>query len=251
MAGHSKWANIKHRKASQDARRGKEFQKHIRAIMVAAKEGGADPALNIRLKAALERAKAVNVPSDNIEKAIRKGVGDVEGVSFEEITYEGYGSGGVAVLVEALTDNRNRTASEIRLLFSRAGGSLGESGCVSWLFERRGLVAVTGDSLEEEELLSHCIESGASDMQKIQGGFSVFCDPTDIGAVRDGLVSAGYVVESADIDMTPKTTVPITKKEDAEKIFRFMENLEDQDDVQNVYANFDIPDALMDELAQI
>lgn len=249
MSGHSKWANIKHRKAAQDAKKGREFQKHVRAIMVAAREGGGDPAMNVRLKAAIDRAKSVNLPSDSIEKAIKKGTGDIEGVRYEEVVYEGYGSGGVAVLVETLTDNRNRTASEIRHLFSKNGGSLGEAGCVSWLFERKGILFVRGEGVDEDELLSACLESGAEDLVKEEEGFTVMTKPSVLSDVREKLQVLGYTVEKAELDMIPKNYVKVESREDAARILRFMDALEDHDDVQNVYSNFDIDDEMIEEIA--
>jgi YebC/PmpR family DNA-binding regulatory protein len=249
MSGHSKWANIKHRKAAQDAKKGREFQKHVRAIMVAAREGGGDPAMNVRLKAAIDRAKSVNLPSDSIEKAIKKGTGDIEGVRYEEVVYEGYGSGGVAVLVETLTDNRNRTASEIRHLFSKNGGSLGESGCVSWLFERKGILFVRGEGVDEDELLAACLESGAEDLVKEEGGFTVMTKPSVVSDVREKLQVLGYTVEKAELDLIPKNYVKVESREDAARILRFMDALEDHDDVQNVYSNFDIDDEMIEGIA--
>jgi YebC/PmpR family DNA-binding regulatory protein len=249
MSGHSKWANIKHRKAAQDAKKGREFQKHVRAIMVAAREGGGDPATNVRLKAAIDRAKSVNLPSDSIEKAIKKGTGDIEGVRYEEVVYEGYGSGGVAVLVETLTDNRNRTASEIRHLFSKNGGSLGEAGCVSWLFERKGILFVRGEGVDEDELLSACLESGAEDLVKEEEGFTVMTKPSVLSDVREKLQVLGYTVEKSELDMIPKNHVKVESREDAARILRFMDALEDHDDVQNVYSNFDIDDEMIEEIA--
>lgn len=248
MSGHSKWANIKHRKSAQDAKRGKAFQKYIRAVMVASKNGGSDPAMNASLKSAVERARGANVPVDTIEKAIKKGSGDMDGVSYDEMFYEGYGHGGVAVLVESLTDNKNRTASEIRLAFSRSGGSLGEAGCVSWIFQRKGSISIIGKGLNEEELLMACLEAGADDLESGEDGFAVICDPASMTQVREALTSSGYAVGSSDIVMIPKTTVEIKTKTEAEKLLRFLEVLEDNDDVQNVYANFDIPDEIMEEI---
>ncbi len=249
MAGHSKWANIKHRKAAQDAKKGREFQKHVRAIMVAAREGGGDPAMNIRLKAAIDRAKSVNLPSDSIEKAIKKGTGDIEGARYEEVVYEGYGSGGIAVLVETLTDNRNRTASEIRHLFSKNGGSLGESGCVSWLFERKGILFVRGEGLDEDELLACCLECGAEDLVKEDEGFTVMTQPSMLSDVREKLQDLRYAVEKAELEMIPKNYVKVKSREEAARILRFMDALEDHDDVQNVYSNFDIDDEMIEEIA--
>jgi len=249
MSGHSKWANIKHRKSAQDAKRGKAFQKYIRAVMVASKNGGADPSMNASLKSAIERARTANVPVDTIDKAVKKGSGDMDGVSYDEIFYEGYGNGGVAVLVESLTDNKNRTASEIRFLFSRSGGALGEAGCVSWIFQRKGSLVVSGKSLNEEELLMACLEAGADDLEKDGDCFNVICDPAAITHVREALSASGYAVESHEIIMIPKTTVEIRTRAEAEKLLRFLESLEDNDDVQNVYANFDIPEEIMEEIA--
>ncbi len=249
MSGHSKWANIKHRKSAQDAKRGKAFQKYIRAVMVASRNGGPDPSMNSSLKSAVERARGANVPVDTIEKAIKKGSGGMDGVSYEEMSYEGYGTGGVAVLVDALTDNKNRTASDMRLIFSRAGGSLGEAGCVSWIFQRKGSISIVGNGLNEEELLMSCLEAGAEDLENNGQGYSVICDPASMSLIREALTSGGYAVEGSLITMVPKTTVEIRTKSEAEKILRFLETLEDNDDVQNVYSNFDIPDEIMEEIA--
>ncbi|MDO9507752.1 MAG: YebC/PmpR family DNA-binding transcriptional regulator [Thermovirgaceae bacterium] len=249
MSGHSKWANIKHRKSAQDAKRGKAFQKYIRAVMVASRNGGSDIAMNASLKSAVERARGANVPVDTIEKAIKKGSGGMDGVSYEEMSYEGYGTGGVAILVDALTDNKNRTASEIRFLFSRAGGSLGEAGCVSWIFQRKGSISVIGKGLNEEELLMACLEAGADDLENNGQDYSVICDPALMSQVREALISAGYAVEGSEMVMVPKTTVEVKTRAEAEKILRFLETLEDNDDVQNVHANFDIPDDIMEEIA--
>jgi len=249
MSGHSKWANIKHRKAAQDAKKGREFQKHVRAIMVAAREGGGDPAMNIRLKAAIDRAKSVNLPSDSIEKAIKKGTGDIEGARYEEVVYEGYGSGGIAVLVETLTDNRNRTASEIRHLFSKHGGSLGESGCVSWLFERKGILFVRGEGLDEDELLTACLESGAEDLVKENGGFTVITTPSVLSDVREKLRGLGYTVEKAELDMIPKNYVKVDSLSSSSRILLFLSALEAPSAVQHVYSNFDIDDEMIEEIA--
>jgi len=251
MSGHSKWANIKYRKATQDAKRGKLFQKLVRAIIVAAREGGGDPSMNIRLKTAIERAREANVPMDNIERAIKRGTGESEGVQYEEVFYEGYGPCGVAILVEALTDNRNKTASEMRTLFSRNGGSLGEAGCVSWMFERRGVIRITGEGLDEDELLSVALEAGADDVKNEDGEFVVYCDPATFSKVKGALEGHGFAVSGAEVGMVPKSTVSISDKDDAHKVVRLLNLLEDHDDVQNVYANFDIPDEILEEVSSV
>lgn len=251
MSGHSKWANIKYRKATQDAKRGKLFQKLVRAIIVAAREGGGDPSMNIRLKTAIERAREANVPMDNIERAIKRGTGDLEGVQYEEVFYEGYGPCGVAILVEALTDNRNKTASEMRTLFSRNGGSLGEAGCVSWMFERRGVIRITGEGLDEDELLSVALEAGADDVKNEDGEFVVYCDPATFSKVKGALEGHRFAVSGAEVGMVPKSTVSISDKDNAHKVVRLLNLLEDHDDVQNVYANFDIPDEILEEVSSV
>ncbi len=251
MSGHSKWANIKYRKATQDAKRGKLFQKLVRAIIVAAREGGGDPSMNIRLKTAIERAREANVPMDNIERAIKRGTGELEGVQYEEVFYEGYGPCGVAILVEALTDNRNKTASEMRTLFSRNGGSLGEAGCVSWIFERRGMIRITGEGLDEDGLLSAALEAGADDVKNEDGEFVVYCDPAVFSKVKGTLEGHGFAVSGAEVGMVPKSTVSISDKDEAHKVVRLLNLLEDHDDVQNVYANFDIPDEILEEVSSV
>ena len=248
MSGHSHWAGIKHRKALQDAKRGAAYQKLIKDIMAAAKSGGGDPYSNFRLKVAVERAKTGNVPVDTIDRAIKKATGELGG-QMEEILYEGYGPNGVAVLVQAMTDNRNRTAPEIRSLFTKSGGAIGEVGCVSWNFDRKGLVTVTGDGIDEDELLMAAIDAGANDMSPAdEGGFEVDCDPTSLTAVAQALKEAGYNVESMDITMVPKTTVAVANKSDAEKLMNMVERFEDSDDVQAVYSNFEIPEEILAEL---
>lgn len=248
MSGHSKWANIKHRKAAQDAKRGNLFQKLVRAIIVAAKEGGGDPAMNVRLKTAIERARAASVPMENITRGIKRGTGEIAGASYEELIYEGYGSGGIAILIETLTDNKNRTTSELRTILSRNGGSMGEAGCVAWMFERKGVITILGEGIDEEEVMMQAIEAGAEDIEKSEEGFLVYSDPSNLSTVKESLEKAGYVLEKADTDMIPKTTVPVTDKDKAHKVLKLMDLIEDQDDVQNVYANFDIPDELINEI---
>jgi len=244
MSGHSKWAGIKHKKAKVDAQRGRVFTKIIREITVAARVGGGDPGGNPRLRTAVLAAKAVNMPADNIDRAIKKGTGELEGVSYEEITYEGYGPGGVAVLVEVLTDNKNRTVGEIRKLFSRHGGNLGEAGCVAFLFEKKGYIQVDATKVDEDKLMSIALEAGAEDMQREESLFAVTTVPRDFERVRDAILKGGIQPLSAEITKHPKSTVRLEGKP-AEQMLRLMEELEEHDDVQHVYANFDIPEEIM------
>ncbi len=250
MAGHSKWANIKRRKGAQDAKRGNLFQKLVKAIIVAAREGGPDPAMNMRLKAAIERAKAASVPNDNIIRGIKKGSGELEGSQFDEIVYEAYGPNGVAILIEVLTDNRNRTASEMRALLTRNGGNLGESGSVGWMFERKGVVEVTGTDLDEEALMTVAIDAGADDLQDEGEGFLIHSEPGAFERIREAVEAAGYVVERAETEMVPNNTVLVDDPEKARKVLRLMDLLEGHDDVQNAYGNFDIPDEIMESLEE-
>ncbi len=250
MAGHSKWANIKHRKAAQDAKRGNLFQKLVRAIIIAAKEGGGDPAMNMRLKTAIERAKAVSVPMDNIVRGIKRGTGEIEGASYEELTYEAYGPNGIAVLVEVLTDNRNRTTPEIRALLTRNGGQMGEAGSVSWMFDRKGVVEVKGKGLDEEALMACGLEAGMTDMEPSDEGYTLYCEPGDLGTLQEALEKANYAVDSAETPMVPKTPVEISDVEAARKIVRLIEVLEEHDDTQNVYSNFDLSDEVAARLEE-
>ena len=247
MAGHSKWANIKYRKAAQDSKRGKLFQKLVRAIIMAAREGGGDPSYNVALRNAIEKAKAANVPMENIQKAIKRGTGELEGASYEHVIYEGYGPGGVAILVEATTDNRNRTASEMRFIFTRHGGSLGEVGCVSWLFEKRGAIYITS-KVDEDELLLTAAEAGALDIENEDSSFIVYTEPTDLSKVSEFLAQKGYPIDRCEIVMVPKTTVPVTNSNEASKLLKLLDTLEEHEDVQNVYANFDIPDEICEQV---
>jgi YebC/PmpR family DNA-binding regulatory protein len=244
MSGHSKWAGIKHKKAKVDAQRGRVFTKIIREITVAARVGGGDLGGNPRLRTAVLAAKAVNMPADNIDRAIKKGTGELEGVSYEEITYEGYGPGGVAVLVEVVTDNKNRIVGEIRKLFSRHAGNLGEAGCVAFLFEKKGYIQVDASKVDEEKLMSIALEAGAEDMQREESLFAVTTVPRDFERVRDAIVKGGIQPLSAEITMHPRSTVKLEGKP-AEQMIRLMEELEEHDDVQHVYANFDIPEEIM------
>ncbi|MBI4842499.1 MAG: YebC/PmpR family DNA-binding transcriptional regulator [candidate division NC10 bacterium] len=244
MSRHSKWAGIKHKKAKVDAQRGRVFTKIIREITVAARVGGGDPAGNPRLRTAVQAAKAVNMPSDNIERAIKKGTGELEGVSYEEITYEGYGPGGVAVMVEVVTDNKNRTVGEIRKAFSRHGGNLGETGCVGFLFEKKGYLQVEASKVDEDRLLSIALEAGAEDLLREESLFAVTTAPKDFEKVREAVLKSGIQPLSAEITKLPKSTVKLDGKP-AEQMLRLMEELEEHDDVQHVYANFDIPEEIM------
>jgi YebC/PmpR family DNA-binding regulatory protein len=250
VSGHSKWSTIKHKKGAADAKRGKLFSKLSRAIMVAAKEGGADPGSNLALQNAIEKARSYSMPKDNIERAIAKGAGEgTDGASFETVVYEGYGPEGVAVIVEALTDNRNRTAAEVRHLFSKHGGNLGATGAVAWQFERRGVVLVAGDGIDEDALVLTAADAGAEDVERDGETFVVSSTPDDLTRVREALEGAGYPLESVGLQMVPKTTVAIAEESTAKQVVRLVEGLEDNDDVQDVYANFDIPEAVLEAVA--
>ena len=250
MSGHSKWHSIKHKKGATDKKRGQLFSKLARAIIVAAREGGPDPAANLALQNAIEKAREASMPKDNIERAIARGSGAAgDGEAFEHITYEGYGPAGVAVFVEALTDNRNRTASEVRHVFSKSEGSLGESGSVAWLFERTGLVLVSADAVDEDELMLAAADGGADDVSQDGSVFQITCAAESVADVRRGLEEAGYAIDSAQITMLPKTSVTVEDEAAARRIVRLMESLEDLDDVQDVYANFDIPEQVLEEVA--
>ena len=250
MSGHSKWSSIKHKKGAADAKRGKLFSKLSRAIIVAAKEGGPDPAGNLALQNAIEKARSYSMPKENIERAVAKGAGEgTEGSSFETVVYEGYGPEGVAVLVEALTDNRNRTASDVRHLFTKHGGNLGATGAVAWQFERRGVVLVAADGVDEDELLLVAADAGADDVELDGSTFQVSSAPEALRAVREAIEAAGFPVESAELSMIPKTTVEIGDERVARAVVRLVESLEDADDVQDVYANFDIPEHVLEAVA--
>ena len=242
MSGHSKWANIKHRKAAQDAKRGNLFQKLVRAIIIAAKDGGGDPAMNMRLKTAIERAKAVSVPNDNITRAIKRGTGELGDISYDELTYEVIGPSGIAVLVNVMTDNRNRTTPEIRALLARNGGQMGSEGSVAWMFDRKGVIEVKGKNIDEDELMTLGLDSGMSDMEANDEGFTLYCEPSDLDTLQKALEEAKYVVDNAEVSMIAKTPVEVSDPESARKVLRLVDALEEHDDVQNVYSNFDIPD---------
>jgi YebC/PmpR family DNA-binding regulatory protein len=245
MSGHSKWATTKHKKAAVDKARGKLFAKLIRQLEVAAREGGGDLNANATLRTMFAKAREASVPLDTIEKAIKRGTGELEGVRYEAISYEGYAPGGVAVIVECLTDNRNRTGAEVRSLFSRNGGSMAEPGAVAWQFERKGQLTVPG-SVAEEDLLLLVADAGGEDIEADDGNWRVTCPPGSLGAVREALEAAGVTVGDAEVVMVPTTTVPIGDENEARKVLRLIDALEDHDDVQEVWSNFDIPDAVLE-----
>ncbi|MBU0759266.1 MAG: YebC/PmpR family DNA-binding transcriptional regulator [Candidatus Omnitrophica bacterium] len=241
MSGHSKWASIKHKKAATDAKRGQLFTKLIKEITVAARHGGRDIDKNPRLRTAIDRAKQANMPADNIDRAVKKGTGELEGVNYEEFTIEGYGPGGVAIMVELLTDNRNRTTADIRNIFSKKNGSVAGAGSVSWMFEKKGYIEVGKTAAPEDKIMSVALDAGAQDMETVDESYSITTDPKDFEAVKKALEDSGIKVASAEITMIPKSTIQL-KGDEAKQIFGLMEALEDHDDSQNVYANFDIPD---------
>jgi len=249
MSGHSKWSSIKHKKAAVDAKRGKIFTRYIREITVAARNGD-DPDANPRLRAAIAAAKGVNMPKDNIDRAVAKGAGGGDGASIEEIRYEGYGQGGVAILVDCMTDNRNRTVAEVRSTLTKAGGNMGESGCVSWMFHQRGLFVFDRNEVDEDALMEAALEAGAEDVQDKpdEGCIEVTCDPADFAQVQEALVAAGLNAQVTEVAWIPENNVPV-EGEMAEKLIRLIERLEDLDDVQNVYANYDISDAEMERIS--
>ena len=244
MSGHSKWANIKNKKAKTDAVKGKVFTKIGRELVMAVKQGGGpDPSANSKLKDVIAKAKAANMPNDNINRSIKKAAGEGDADNYDSITYEGYGPCGVAVIVDALTDNRNRTASDIRHLFDKFGNGLGNTGCVGWMFDKKGVIVIERtSSMDEDEVMMTALDAGAEDFATQDDAFEVMTAPEDFSVVREALENAGYEFISAELDMIPKTTVAITDGEDAEKVLRLIENLEDNDDVQNVYHNADLPE---------
>ena len=247
MAGHSHWANIAHKKSTIDAKRGKLWSKLSKAIIIAARDGGGDPAMNLRLRYAINDAKAVSMPKDNIERAIKKGTGELEGGNLDSVLYEGYGPGGVAVLCEILTDNRNRTAPEVRKIFELAGGKLGATGCVAWMFDRKGLLVIDRTATEEEALLELALDAGAEDVKTYDDSYEVICDPETFGAVCEALDGASLPTQSREITRIPQDTVDLDV-DTARAVLKLMESLDDHDDVQTVSANFNIPDEAMAEL---
>ena len=248
MSGHSKWSSIKHKKGAADAKRGKVFSKLIKEITVAARLGGGDPDGNPRLRSAIAAAKSENMPKDNIERAIKKGTGEIEGVSYEEANYEGYGPGGVAVLVDCLTDNKNRAVADIKHLFERNGGNLGEPGCVSWIFEKKGLIVLEKDKADEDQLLDIALEAGAEDVKEQESEFEVITAPSDFEAVKKAIDDAGLPCILSEVTMIPKNTLKLEGKK-AQQMLNLVEGLEDNDDVSHVYANFDISDEVLEALS--
>lgn len=246
MAGHSKWANTKHRKARIDAKRGKIFSKIAKELMVAAREGGGDPAANISLRALVQKARSYNMPADNVDRAIKKGTGEGGSNALEELTYEGYAPGGVAVLVQALTDNKNRTVAEVRNVFTKSGGSLAGLGAVAHLFERKGQIFVQADSVEEDKLLVMVLEAGGEDVRKDGDQYEILTAPSEFMAVVDALSGAGIETTGSELTFLAGTEVPVSDEAQAASLIRFIEALDDLDDVQNVYANFNIDDEILD-----
>ncbi|WP_300457696.1 YebC/PmpR family DNA-binding transcriptional regulator [Desulfobacula sp.] len=247
MSGHSKWSTIKHKKGAADAKRGKIFTKLIKEITVAARMGGGDPESNPRLRHALNSARAQNMPKDTFERAIKKGTGDLDGVNYEELVYEGYGPGGVAVLVECLTDNRNRTIAEVRSAFNKAGGNVGTDGCVAWMFDKKGLITVSKEDSDEETLMEVALEAGAEDIKEEEDAFDIISEPSDFDAVKEAVDGAGIKYEVAEITMIPQNLAKVSGKE-AEQMIKFMDALDDCDDVQKFYSNADIPDEAFDSM---
>ncbi len=248
MSGHSKWSSIKHKKAAADAKRGKLFTKLIKEITVAAREGGADPDTNPRLRTAVANAKAQNMPNETIERGILRGTGQLPGTSYEEIIYEGYGPKGVAIIVEVVTDNRNRSTSDLRNILSKNGGNLGERGCVSWMFDKKGLIVIDKDKADEDELIMIALESGAEDVKSGDDSYEIITEPQQFESVREAVQEAGIETTLEEISMIPQTTVKLDGKE-ALQLLKIIGSLEDHDDVQNVYSNFDIPDELIEQAA--
>ena len=247
MSGHSKWSTIKHKKGATDAKRGKIFTKLIKEITVAARMGGGDAETNPRLRSALISARTQNMPKDTYERAIKKGTGELEGVNYEELVYEGYGPGGVAVLVECLTDNRNRTIAEVRNVFNKAGGNVGTDGCVAWMFDKKGLISISKEDSDEETLMEVALDAGAEDIKEETDSFEIITDPSDFDAVKEAIDAAGIKYEEAEITMIPQNMTKVEGKE-AEQMINFMDALDDCDDVQKFYSNADIPDEVFDAM---
>ena len=248
MSGHSKWSQIKRKKGATDAKRGQVFTKLIKEITIAARFGGGDPEGNPRLRTAIAAAKAENMPKDNIDRAIKKGTGELEGVSYDEFLYEGYGPGGAAILIEVMTDNKNRTTAEIRHIFAKSSGNLGEAGCVAWMFEKKGYIVVEKGGVDEERLMEVALDAGADDIQEDEKEFEVVTDPGSFEGVKASLDKSGIKYVLAEVTMHPQSVVQLAGK-NAEQMLRLMEQLEDHDDIQKVYANFDIPEGVMEQLS--
>ena len=249
MSGHSHWAGIKYKKAANDAKRGRVWSKLARVLIVAAKAGGGDPAQNLTLRYAIDKAKAANMPKDTIAKAIKKGTGESGGANFEDVLYEGYGPGGVAIMIEALTDNRNRTAPEIKKIFEKKNGSLGTSGCVNWMFHKKGLITVNKTAIDEDALMEIALGAGADDMNLLGDVFELTCEPAAYESLKKALEEKEIATEIAEISMVPQNTIPVEDEPTAQKILDLMEMFEDHDDVQNVYSNFDIPDEIVSRIS--
>lgn len=248
MSGHSKWASIKHKKGAADAKRGRIFTKLMREIAVAAKQGGGDPNSNPRLRTIIQKAREANMPADNVERAVKKGTGELEGVNYEEVLYEGYGPAGVAILVQCLTDNKNRTASEIRNIFGKGHGSMAGAGSVAWIFEKKGLVVVPKGKVTEDQLMEVALNAGADDLDQTDNKFEITTSPHNLAAVKEALEKAKIPLESAEITMIPKNQAPVSV-DDVRAVLKLIESLDEHDDVQNVYANCDIPDEVMKEIS--
>ncbi|SMB95741.1 DNA-binding regulatory protein, YebC/PmpR family [Desulfonispora thiosulfatigenes DSM 11270] len=248
MAGHSKWANIKHRKTKQDAQKGKIFTKLAREIIVAAKQGGGDPDGNFRLRIAVDKAKINNMPNDNIKRAIQKGIGSNDGDNYEEVTYEGYGPGGVAITLDIMTDNRNRTAGDIRYLFSKNGGNMGETGCVSYMFDRKGYLLIESPEMSEDELMLMALEAGAEDINYDAEAVEIYTDPDNFELVKGELEKGGIEFTQAEVTLVPQNTVEVTDQDQAKKLIKLIDAFEEHDDVQGVFSNADIPDEIMEQL---
>lgn len=248
MSGHSHWAGIKHKKAANDAKRGKIWSKVARMIIVAAKAGGGDPAQNLTLRYAIDKAKGANMPKDTIEKAIKKGTGDLGGVEYVDVLYEGYAPGGIAIMVDGLTDNRNRTAPEVKKIFERRGGSLGASGCVNWMFDKKGIFIVKSDAIGEDDLMDIVLEAGADDMENLGEVYEITCESAVFDSVKGALEEKGIATESAEVSMLPQNTIEISDVDTAKKLLNLIEEFEDHDDVQNIYSNYDISDEIMSQM---
>ena len=249
MSGHSHWAGIKYKKAANDAKRGRVWSKLARVLIVAAKAGGGDPSQNLTLRYAIDKAKAANMPKDTIAKAIKKGTGESGTANFEDVLYEGYGPGGVAIMIEALTDNRNRTAPEIKKIFEKKNGSLGTSGCVNWMFHKKGLITVNKTAIDEDALMEIALGAGADDMNLLGDVFELTCEPAAYESLKKALEEKEIATEIAEISMVPQNTIPVNDEPTAKKILDLMEMFEDHDDVQNVYSNFDIPDEIVSQIS--